>query len=556
MNARKKQTPAFISLFLVGAFAAFSAFAGLWALPPLDRDEARFAQATTQMLESGDYISISFQDRERNKKPAGIYWLQAASVTALSDAEAREIWAYRVPSLFGVVFAALFTFFAARRLYDQPTAFLAALLISAAPVVSAEATIAKTDGVLLALICLAQWAFIEIFAATKEGRTKGWQHPLVFWLAQGGAILVKGPVAPMISALTGFGLLILTRKIGWIWRMRPIVGTLIVIIIVGPWLYAIQTATDGRFLNDALGGDMLGKVNSVQESHAGPPGYHTLLLWGLFWPAAALIGPGLIHIWRDRKQWQAQFLLSWIIPGWIVFEIAATKLPHYVMPLYPALAIVAAHAAVKDGRAQTFLRKAGAITYAGVGFIAAGLVAALPIILSAGPLDIACLAIAAIVAAASIIIAALFWKGRAYTGGVCAAIAAALYAWALMGAILPQLSQLALSPRLSTALELAERHPLHDHHAPIALAGYSEPSAVFLLGTQTVLTTGDNAARLLKAGRVSAAGIEARQHDAFMAELGKTSDQFRALTKISGFNYSNAKAVTITIYIPVDTPEK
>ena len=556
MNSEKRQAPAAIRLLLVGAFAAFVAFAGLWSLPPLDRDEARFAQATTQMLESGDLISISFQDRERNKKPAGIYWLQAASVTALSDVTDREIWAYRVPSLFGVVFAAIFTFLAAHRLYDQRTALLAALLISAAPVVAAEATIAKTDGVLLALICMAQWAFVEIFAATKEGRVKGWRYPLLFWLAQGGGVLIKGPIAPMISALTGFGLLVLTRQTRWIWRMRPLIGILILAAMVGPWLFAIQTATDGRFLTDAVGGDMLGKVSSVQESHAGPPGYHTFLLWGLFWPAAALIGPGLVHIWRDRKQWQAQFLLSWIIPGWIIFEIAATKLPHYVMPLYPALAIVAAHAAIKDGNTPTGLRKAGAVTYAGIGFIAAGLVGALPLLLSAAPINGACLAIAGVIIVASLLIASLFWRGRAYAGGISASILAALYAWTLMVGVLPQLSELAVSPRLSTALDLTDRHPLHDHRAPIALAGYSEPSAVFLLGTKTVLTTGDHAARLLKTGRVSAAGIEARERDAFIAELGNEASAFSALAEIDGLNYSNGKPVVITVYVPVDNSDE
>ncbi len=98
-----------IAVLLVAFFAAATAVAGLTSLPPLDRDEARFAQATAQMLESGDYIAIRFQDRERNKKPAGIYWLQAASVAAFSEVGAREIWAYRIPSLVGVVLAAMFT---------------------------------------------------------------------------------------------------------------------------------------------------------------------------------------------------------------------------------------------------------------------------------------------------------------------------------------------------------------------------------------------------------------------------------------------------------------
>src|SRR5437016_10442790 len=84
---------------------------GIAAIPPLDRDEARFAQATRQMLETGDFLRIRFQGEARNKKPAGIYWLQAASVSAFSNPEATAIWPYRLPSLLGAV-AAVVTVFA------------------------------------------------------------------------------------------------------------------------------------------------------------------------------------------------------------------------------------------------------------------------------------------------------------------------------------------------------------------------------------------------------------------------------------------------------------
>src|SRR3954463_3723689 len=83
---------------------------GLAAPPPLDRDEARFAQASRQMLETGDYLRIRFQDEARNKKPAGIYWLQAVSVRGFSSAASKEIWPYRVPSFLGAMVAVLFTF--------------------------------------------------------------------------------------------------------------------------------------------------------------------------------------------------------------------------------------------------------------------------------------------------------------------------------------------------------------------------------------------------------------------------------------------------------------
>jgi len=83
---------------------------GIAAIPPLDRDEARFAQATRQMLETGDFLRIRFQDEARNKKPAGIYWLQAASVNLFSAPESTAIWPYRLPSLLGATLAVLLTF--------------------------------------------------------------------------------------------------------------------------------------------------------------------------------------------------------------------------------------------------------------------------------------------------------------------------------------------------------------------------------------------------------------------------------------------------------------
>ncbi len=538
-------------LGIVALFAAFVAMAGLWTLPPLDRDEARFAQATAQMLETGDYITIRFQDRERNKKPAGIYWAQAASVSVFSSVEARSIWAYRIPSVIGVIFAAIFTFLAGRRLYDDETGFIAGLLIASAPLVAAEATIAKTDGVLLALVCAAQYAFIEIYGAHAEGRRQDWRTAISFWIAQGAAVLVKGPIAPMVSVLTGAGVAAADRRAGWTFRMRPFIGLLIVALMVAPWALAINDATDGRFFKDAIGGDMLGKVGEAQEKHAGPPGYHTLLVWVMFWPAAALIGPGLVHIWKDRANWQARFLLAWIAPTWIVFEIAATKLPHYVMPLYPALAIIAAHAVLKDGDRPSLLRRLGAATYGGVGLAASAAIAILPIMLSAGPMTVYCYGLSAAFAIATIYVTALFWRGRARKGSLAAAGLAGLYAWALMGAVLPNLDHLAVSPRLSAALDEAGLHPIRDEAQNIAIAGYSEPSAVFLIGTETALVSGALAGQMFANGEVSVAAVEAREEGPFLDAAG---DLARSLAVIDGLNYSNGKPVEITIYVRDQAP--
>ena len=108
------------------AAALLSFLPGFFAVPPIDRDEARFAQATKQMVESGDYIDIRFQDEVRYKKPVGIYWLQAgvvktASVLGLRDA-LTTIWLYRIPSLIGAIGAVLLTYWAALAFVTRRTA--------------------------------------------------------------------------------------------------------------------------------------------------------------------------------------------------------------------------------------------------------------------------------------------------------------------------------------------------------------------------------------------------------------------------------------------------
>ena len=99
------------------AFCLIAFLPGFFQIPPVDRDEARFAQATKQMVESGDYVDIRFQDEVRYKKPVGIYWLQAVAVKtgeAFGMPKARTtIWLYRIPSLIGAIGAVLLTYWAA-----------------------------------------------------------------------------------------------------------------------------------------------------------------------------------------------------------------------------------------------------------------------------------------------------------------------------------------------------------------------------------------------------------------------------------------------------------
>src|SRR5262245_51525157 len=147
------------ALGVLAVVALISILPGFFGIPPTDRDEARFAQATKQMLESGDYVDIRFQDESRYKKPVGIYWLQAAVVKAAETVgfpEARTtIWLYRIPSLIGAIGAVLLTYWAALAFVSRRAAVLAGMILSASILLGVEARLAKTDAVLLMTIVAA-----------------------------------------------------------------------------------------------------------------------------------------------------------------------------------------------------------------------------------------------------------------------------------------------------------------------------------------------------------------------------------------------------------------
>ncbi|HBS31870.1 MAG TPA: 4-amino-4-deoxy-L-arabinose transferase [Parvularcula sp.] len=532
-------------LGLIALVAALAGIVGAFSLPPLDRDEARFAQAAAQMLESGDFIVIRFQEDERNKKPAGAYWLQAASVAAFSEPEARAIWAWRLPSILGAALAAVFTYCAIARLTDPAAGLLAALLLAASPVFAAESFIAKTDALLLACVTGAAAALAHLLSAAHAGKRPGLWSAMLFWVAIGAGVLIKGPIIILVIAPA-------ILMIAWrfpetrpLTALRPLPGILILTLMIGPWAFAIAAATEGRFFTEAVGADMLAKVGAAQESHGGPPGYYLALAPFLAWPLIALAPAGLYAAFEGRRAFPVWFLLSWLAPGWLIFELTATKLPHYVLPMLPALAGLCAITACNAPSSPRALWRMGAAVYALAGLALAAAVAGAPV--AFGLANVAAIIAAAILAALTLFAAARFWQGDAPGGAAIAAPAGALLALTLLGGVLPSLTPLAVAPRLSAALDRAGLHALRDGAAPTALAGFHEPSAVFLLGTQTRLGDGAAAAdALIDTG--GAAVVETRELAAFVARLTARNARAERVADIAGFNYSKGDAVTLTIF--------
>jgi 4-amino-4-deoxy-L-arabinose transferase-like glycosyltransferase len=526
---------------------------GFFSLPATDRDEARFAQASRQMVESGDHVRIRFGEEERNKKPAGIHWLQSASVQALEAAglgDRNDIWAYRVPSLLGAMLAVLATFHWGRALVGRRATFLGAAMLASSLVLVAETHIAKTDAALLATVAASMGLF---GAAYMRPGTFSARQAAAFWLLLGAGVLLKGPIGPMVPLLAGITLAVADRGAApWLRALRPLWGVPLMLAAAAPWFVAIGIATEGRFFAEALGGDMLAKVGSGEEKHWGPPGYYLLTFAVAAFPGAWIVLLALPSAWRDRTVASTRFLLAWAVPSWLLFEAAQTKLPHYTLPLFPALMLLGAAWAMDPLRRMPSRRWWRAAAVAAFALVALGIGAAALATLWVLPRDEVPL-VALLVPPAVLL---LLWPvlcaarrgdyGRAALLG--AVLAALPYAAALEG-LAPRLHPIWIAPRLDALL--AQRAP--DLSASdFGITGHAEPSVVFAVGTGTrLLPTGGAAARFLAEappGRRRVAAVGNRAEADFQREAAAIGLSPREIGTVTGLNYTRGRWVTLILY--------
>ena len=516
-------------------------------LPPLDRDESRYAQATSQMLESGDYVDIRFQDEPRWKKPVGIYWMQAAAVAATSGVESRAIQPYRIPSILGAMLAAAACAWVGAAMFGARAGFLAGAMLGATFLLSTEAGIAKTDAMLCGAVTLAMAALARIYLATRAGEPPRRPHKLLFWAGLGLSILIKGPLGLVVIAPAALLLSLWDRNLGWLRRLGWGWGLPLVALIVGPWAIAITIATDGGFWREAIAGDLAPKIAGGHESHGAPPGTYLGLVALTFFPATLLLPAAAIAAWTRRAEPAIRFLICWLVPAWLIFELTPTKLVHYNLPVFGALALLAAAALTRPiGR---WPRYVGAALTVLVGvLLAAVVVAGLTEFGRSTAQTWATITIVFSVLAG--LIGAFLLLHRAPVPAVIASLALGVVAHGALAGTLRQLKPLSVSPRLQQVLEEADLHPRRGRPGPVAIAGFHEPSFVFLTGRNTELTDAAGAARALAQGRPAI--VEERQGQAFREAAARLGVSGRSVGVVDGHNYSQGDDVRLTVYAPAD----
>jgi 4-amino-4-deoxy-L-arabinose transferase-like glycosyltransferase len=406
-----------------------------------------------------------------------------------------------------------------------------------------EARLAKTDAMLLSTVVAAMGAMARVYLSWQRGEDsphQPWTWPAIFWTALAAGILIKGPLILMFVALTIVTLAFFDRSAAWLWRLRPVWGLIWLLVLVLPWFVAIFWRAGDAFFTDSIGGDMLSKL-SAQESHGMPPGVYLLLFWLTFWPGAPLAAMAAPAVWRARREPGALFLLAWLVPSWIVFEAVLTKLPHYVLPLYPAIAILTVGALERRVLSRSWL-KSGAAWWFVIPALASVAAVVGAVTVTRQPVFLAW----PFVAAALIFGLFAWWlydDNRAERSLLNAVVAALFLAFAIYGVVVPALTPLFPSAEVARALR-----NVVCVGPKAAAAGFHEPSLVFMTGTSTLLTDGSGAADFLAQGSCRFALIEQRAERSFAQRAEAIGLRYDMASRVEGYNISQGRPISIAIF--------
>lgn len=522
--------------FLLTVFSVFLFLPGINNLPVVERDEAHFVQASRQMLQTGNYFQVRFQHITRFQKPPGINWLQAGAVYLFSDMETHDIWPYRLPSVICAWLAVLATYFFSRRALGNRVAFLASSLLASALLMVFVVHMAVIDGALLLSVVLMQGALWVIFNAgmQKQKVAIGW--PLLFWLALTVGCVLKG-VTPLVGCLSILTLWVMVKQKDWLKGLKFWQGGVLFLGLTLAWLLPMNVAEHSNYLGEMLHRDLLPKLQGGHESHGKPPLFHLVILPLTFWPGSLFLSQMRRYSWKERHNLDIQFLLAWLIPTWIFFELMPTKLPHYVLPTFPALAILVAlaiNSRTKRSRIEHGLQVLWGVLSLGL----AVAVTLLPYLLI-GKLTLGSLITGLMIFGTSLLGVYWAWSGRYLHAATVLCVGAAIVFPLLFAIILPEMKPLWIEKTVAEQLE----HAAISEEKPLFATGFVEPGLVFYFNTYQVKFEENEKAAI----------SQCLQKKSYLlipdssTELQNERPRLQFIQQIRGYNYSKGRWVNLLL---------
>lgn len=325
-------------LFLFSSIVFFSG-AGNQGIPK--DQEGRAAIISKNILESGNWLDINAPGEIVSEKPIMSYWLCAASCWLFGINE----FGLRVPTILAGIFTVLLTCYLGSRIYGSETGFLAGYLIGTMQFFVYSCHLVFIDAVLCCCYLISMVFLYEgYFREYKANKLL-----YFFYIFLAAAVLLKGPASILLAGLTILLLAIKKRSFRIVWELKPISGFFIILLISAPW-YVYECIHKGNgFAWDFFINQNVSRFTGINMAYKdGKRGsfffYFANLLYGAL-PWSLLIPFALITFRKKflRLSDKAYFPAFWIAAVFIFFSFAAIKRGDYILPLYPALAILIAH---------------------------------------------------------------------------------------------------------------------------------------------------------------------------------------------------------------------
>ncbi len=324
-------------LLLIAA-AALLYIPGLGTPSLWDIDEGNNAECAWEMLDSGNWIVPTFNHELRPDKPALLYWCQVAAYHSCGVGE----FAARLPSALAALLTVLLTYELGRRLFDAGVALLGGMVLASTLMFCGSAHFANPDALLNACTVLTFLLFWNSFRRNDPG----W----LVWcgVSTGLGFLAKGPVGLVLPVAVINLFLLWSRQLRRSLHPQMLVGVLLWILVAVPWFALVGAETKGEFLRGFFVTHNFWRAARAMEGHGGPFYYHAISLLLGFLPWSVFLLPVLGNVYRevrdtdtdDSPRQAMRFLVCWIAVYFIAFSISRTKLPNYILPLYPAVALL------------------------------------------------------------------------------------------------------------------------------------------------------------------------------------------------------------------------
>ncbi len=441
---------------------------GLW-----DRDEPRYAVATREMLASGNWLVPSFNAEPRYHKPVMIYWLMSVSYKLMGD----NPFGVRLLSALCGTGTCLAVWWLGRKVVGPRAAYLASLALATAPIVVVESKLGTIDSTLsLVLVSMFFLLWDLSFAASRR-------KAALFWVLMAVGVLLKGPVAPVLTIAT-FGMSwLFGGPIGFLKRLEWKWGVPLCLALTMPWYVSVYLATDGAFYKEAVGKHVIERVTTKMEDHGGFPGYYPVLSLALFFPWSGLVFPAVLGAWNRRKNHPAfGFVLGWMVGPMIVLELMGTKLIHYYLPAYPSMGLLVGWMIVAlEGEGVNIRRwklgRLGLGISTGVG-VAATIGTAAGAFLVPSQLIAPFLVMSAVMGVGMGMSLETMLKGRTERAAYTFAGTLALFLAVMAGWLLPTAEPMRMSRLVGERLAELTR----EHQAEPGFMAYQEPGTVYAYG--------------------------------------------------------------------------